>query len=478
MCRSAAGGRWQCGRDRRARATDRAPLRLSAPGAAGTETNLEPGKAFQTGFTHLFPLLQEGDLVLTIEGDNTSRLELVKQMLTRMGEGYQVIFASPYLYGGAIVNTSAFRVFLSAVANLFVKEMLGLHGLAHRQFVFPSLPRRSAPDPATLLRAGHRRARRVRVHGRDGDEDGLLRPFDFRSADGAGCQSPRGQEPHENSADDSRLLHALVSQARLAKTGGGKMTHPRNFAVIGVGGYIAPRHLQAIRDTGHRLVAAVDPKDSVGILDRYSFDVRFFTEVERFDRHLEKLRRAGSAERVHYALDLLPNYLHDAHCRLALRVRADAICEKPLVINPWNLDALAEIEAETGRRIYTILQLRVHPALLALKAQLEQESAGTMHDVVLTYITSRGNWYHVSWKGQPEKSGGIATNIGIHFFDLLLWLFGPAQAVKVFQADSRRMSGWLQLERARVRWFLSVERDDLPPQARQAGTAPPSAASP
>ncbi|PWH17165.1 MAG: oxidoreductase [Anaerolineae bacterium] len=247
------------------------------------------------------------------------------------------------------------------------------------------------------------------------------------------------------------------------------MTEPKNFAVIGVGGYIAPRHLQAIRDTGHRLVAAVDPKDSVGILDRYSFDVRFFTEVERFDRHLEKLRRLGEAERVHYVSICSPNYLHDAHCRLALRVGADAICEKPLVINPWNLDALSEIEAETGRRIYTILQLRVHPALLALKARLEQEPSGTVHDVLLTYITSRGNWYHVSWKGQPEKSGGIATNIGIHFFDLLLWLFGPSQAVKVFQADSRRMSGWLQLERARVRWFLSVERDDLPSETRQAG---------
>ncbi|MCS6994605.1 MAG: Gfo/Idh/MocA family oxidoreductase [Anaerolineales bacterium] len=247
------------------------------------------------------------------------------------------------------------------------------------------------------------------------------------------------------------------------------MTQPKNFAIIGVGGYIAPRHLQAIRDTGHRLVAAVDPKDSVGILDRYSFDVRFFTEVERFDRHLEKLRRLGDAERVHYVSICSPNYLHDAHCRLALRVGADAICEKPLVINPWNLDALAEIEAETGRRIYTILQLRVHPALLALKARLEQEPAGVTHDVLLTYITSRGNWYHVSWKGQPEKSGGIATNIGVHFFDLLLWLFGPAHAVRMFYADSRRMSGWLELERARVRWFLSVERDDLPPAALQAG---------
>ncbi len=246
------------------------------------------------------------------------------------------------------------------------------------------------------------------------------------------------------------------------------MTAIKNFAIIGVGGYIAPRHMQAIRDTGHRLVAAVDPKDSVGILDRYSFDVRFFTEVERFDRHLEKLRRLGEAERVHYVSICSPNYLHDAHCRLALRVGADAICEKPLVINPWNLDALEEIEAETGGKIHAVLQLRVHPELLKLKARIEQEPAEKIHDVLLTYITSRGNWYHVSWKGQADKSGGIATNIGVHFFDLLLWLFGPAQAIKVFHSEQKRMSGWIELQKARVRWFLSVDRDDLPAATRQA----------
>ncbi|MEZ0394874.1 MAG: Gfo/Idh/MocA family oxidoreductase [Anaerolineales bacterium] len=241
-----------------------------------------------------------------------------------------------------------------------------------------------------------------------------------------------------------------------------------NFAIIGVGGYVAPRHLRAIRDTGNRLVAAVDPKDSVGILDQFGFDIHFFTEIERFDRHLEKLRRGPAENRVHYVSICSPNYLHDAHCRLALRVGADVICEKPLVINPWNLDALAELEAETGRRINTVLQLRVHPALLALKAKLEQ-NPGRRREVVLTYITSRGNWYHVSWKGQAEKSGGVATNIGIHLFDLLLWLFGPAGALKVYHADDRRVSGWVELEQARVRWFLSVDPADLPPEAKAAG---------
>lgn len=238
----------------------------------------------------------------------------------------------------------------------------------------------------------------------------------------------------------------------------------RNFAVIGVGGYIAPRHLRAIRDTGNRLVAAVDPKDSVGILDQYSFDVKFFTEIERFDRHLEKLRRGPEEDRVHFVSICSPNYLHDAHCRLALRVGADVICEKPLVINPWNLDALEEIEAETGRRVNTILQLRVHPSLIQLRESLQ--SSKEVHEVELTYITSRGPWYQVSWKGQAEKSGGVATNIGIHFFDLLMWLFGPAGGIKVYHADDRRMSGFIELERARVRWFLSVDRDDLPQQAR------------
>jgi UDP-N-acetyl-2-amino-2-deoxyglucuronate dehydrogenase len=235
---------------------------------------------------------------------------------------------------------------------------------------------------------------------------------------------------------------------------------PKNFAMIGAGGYIAPRHLRAIRDTGNLLVAAVDPKDSVGVLDQYSFDVKFFTEIERFDRHLEKLRRGPEENRVHYVSVCSPNYLHDAHCRLALRVGADVICEKPLVINPWNLDALQELEGETGRQIHTLLQLRVHPELVKLKQSLQAE--GGQHDVVLTYITSRGPWYHVSWKGQPEKSGGIATNIGVHFFDLLLWLFGPAVNVRVYHSDNNRMSGFIELERARVRWFLSVDIEDLP----------------
>lgn len=240
----------------------------------------------------------------------------------------------------------------------------------------------------------------------------------------------------------------------------------KNFAVIGVGGYIAPRHLRAIRDTGNRLVAAVDPKDSVGILDQYSFDVKFFTEIERFDRHLEKLRRGPEEGRIHFVSICSPNYLHDAHCRLALRVGADVICEKPLVINPWNLDALAELEAESGRCINTVLQLRVHPSLIQLRESLQRDAA--VHDVELTYITSRGPWYHVSWKGQAEKSGGVATNIGIHFFDLLMWLFGSASGIKVYHADDQRMAGFIELERARVRWFLSVDKSDLPEQAKSA----------
>lgn len=241
----------------------------------------------------------------------------------------------------------------------------------------------------------------------------------------------------------------------------------KNFAIIGVGGYIAPRHLRAIRDTGNRLVAAVDPKDSVGILDQYSFDVKFFTEIERFDRHLEKLRRGPEADRVQFVSVCSPNYLHDAHCRLALRVGADVVCEKPLVINPWNFDALEELEKETKHRIHTVLQLRVHPELIKLKQSLQQESS--QHDVTLTYITSRGPWYHVSWKGQQDKSGGVATNIGVHFFDLLLWLFGPTANLRVYHSDNSRMSGFIELEHARVRWFLSVDSQDLPAQAKTAG---------
>jgi UDP-N-acetyl-2-amino-2-deoxyglucuronate dehydrogenase len=235
----------------------------------------------------------------------------------------------------------------------------------------------------------------------------------------------------------------------------------RNFAVTGVAGFVAPRHLRAIRDTGNRLVAAVDPHDAVGVLDQYAFDVRYFNEIERFDRHLEKLRRRGDEHRVHYLSICSPNYLHDAHARLAMRVGAHAICEKPLVINPWNLDALEQIEEETGCRVYTVLQLRLHPQLVALKASLAERPAA-VHDVSLKYVTSRGAWYDVSWKGSAERSGGILSNIGIHFFDMLLWLFGPCQSQQVTLAEPRRVAGTLSLQHARVRWFLSVDARDLP----------------
>jgi UDP-N-acetyl-2-amino-2-deoxyglucuronate dehydrogenase len=239
--------------------------------------------------------------------------------------------------------------------------------------------------------------------------------------------------------------------------------------MTGAGGFVAPRHLRAIRDTQNTLLAAVDPKDSVGVLDQFSFDVRFFTEFERFDRYLEKLRRGPEEGRVQWLSVCSPNYLHDAHCRLGLRVGADVICEKPLVINPWNLDPLQELERETGRRIYNLLQLRVHPALVALREKLATEGGAAKHDVVLTYVTSRGPWYDVSWKGQVEKSGGVPTNIGIHFFDLLIWLFGPVVDQRVHLNDPRRMAGFLELERARVRWFLSVDRRDLPHEAAPGG---------
>jgi len=236
----------------------------------------------------------------------------------------------------------------------------------------------------------------------------------------------------------------------------------KNFAVCGVGGVIAPRHLKAIHETGNRVVAAVDPNDSVGVLDQYAFDVPFFTEVERFDRYVEKLRRGPPDTRVHYVSVCSPNYLHDAHCRLGLRVQADVICEKPLVINPWNLDALAELERETGHRIWTVLQLRVHDQLVALRQQLSRSGRNGYHDVELTYVTARGPWYDVSWKGQPEKSGGVPTNIGVHLFDLLIWLFGSVVGTRVHLLEPRRVGGFLELERARVRWFLSVDLRDLP----------------
>jgi UDP-N-acetyl-2-amino-2-deoxyglucuronate dehydrogenase len=243
----------------------------------------------------------------------------------------------------------------------------------------------------------------------------------------------------------------------------------KNFALTGVAGYIAPRHLQAIKDTGNNLVAAMDPHDSVGILDRYFPETSYFTEFERFDRHLEKLRRTKSPEKVDYISICSPNNLHDAHIRLALRVGADAICEKPLVLNPWNLDQLQEIEKETGKNVYTILQLRVHPALVAIKQELEKNKSDKKHSVVLTYITSRGPWYTFSWKGRNEISGGVATNIGIHFFDLLMWLFGDVQKNYLFLREPNKSSGFIELQNANVQWYLSIDRQDLPPEAIKNG---------
>jgi UDP-N-acetyl-2-amino-2-deoxyglucuronate dehydrogenase len=236
---------------------------------------------------------------------------------------------------------------------------------------------------------------------------------------------------------------------------------PKNFAVTGVAGYIAPRHLKAIQETGHRLVAAADPHDAVGILDRFAFDVRYFNEIERFDRHLEKLRRGPEEHRVDYVSICSPNHLHDAHIRLALRVGADVICEKPLVINPWNLEPLQEIEKETGRRVRTVLQLRVHPELVTLRERLIA-ARGRRRQVSLTYITSRGQWYDVSWKGREDRSGGIVTNIGIHFFDLLIWLFGSVRGSEVHLREPHRAAGYLDLEHADVQWFLSTDVADLP----------------
>ncbi len=243
----------------------------------------------------------------------------------------------------------------------------------------------------------------------------------------------------------------------------------KNFALIGVAGFVAPRHLKAIADTGNRLIAATDPNDSVGILDRYFREARFFPEIERFDRHLEKLRRGPQEERIHYVSICSPNYLHDAHVRLALRIHADALCEKPLVINPWNLDQLQEIERETGQKIYTVLQLRLHPVFGRLKKAVEEGDPHKTYDVNLTYIAGRGPWYQVSWKGAPEKSGGLATNIGIHFFDALIWIFGGVRRCEVHMNTPHLMAGYLELQRARVRWLLSSDIARLPERQRGGG---------
>lgn len=235
----------------------------------------------------------------------------------------------------------------------------------------------------------------------------------------------------------------------------------KKFALIGAGGYIAPRHLRAIKDTGNILVAALDKHDSVGILDSYFPEANFFTEFERFDRHLEKLRRE-KGHAVDYVTICSPNYLHDAHVRFGLRIGANVICEKPLVLNPWNATALDEIAKETGRKINTILQLRLHPAIQALKEKFGQEVSPEKKKIDLTYITSRGKWYMISWKGDTNKSGGIATNIGVHFFDMLNWIFGPVKSNIVHVYGPMKAGGVLELERADVRWFLSLDHKDLP----------------
>jgi UDP-N-acetyl-2-amino-2-deoxyglucuronate dehydrogenase len=238
------------------------------------------------------------------------------------------------------------------------------------------------------------------------------------------------------------------------------------FALIGAAGFIAPRHLKAIKETNNDLVAAIDKHDNVGILDSYFPSADFFTEFERFDRHLDKLKRKGV--KVDYISICSPNYLHDAHMRYALRYGADAICEKPLVLNPWNLDGLEEIEQETGRKINTIFQLRLHPAIIQLRNEILPQK-NKKHTIDLRYITSRGNWYHNSWKGDLSKSGGIATNIGIHFFDMLIWIFGTAKGVEVTTASADHAAGVLELENATVTWFLSINYDHLPDDVKKAG---------
>jgi UDP-N-acetyl-2-amino-2-deoxyglucuronate dehydrogenase len=235
-----------------------------------------------------------------------------------------------------------------------------------------------------------------------------------------------------------------------------------SFALIGAAGFVAPRHMRAIKAVGGDLKVAFDPNDSVGVIDSYFPDASFFVEFERFDRHLDKLRRRG--EKIDFMSVCSPNYLHDAHCRFGLRSGSDVVCEKPLVLNPWNIDGLAEIQKETGRKVSTILQLRLHPAIQELKRRI---AASTKNEfaVDLTYIASRGRWYHTSWKGDEAKSGGVATNIGVHFFDMLSYVFGAPQQNVVHLNEAQRAAGYLECGRARIRWFLSVDRNDLPDSA-------------
>lgn len=241
----------------------------------------------------------------------------------------------------------------------------------------------------------------------------------------------------------------------------------KNFGLIGSAGFIAPRHLKAIKDTGNNLLATLDKHDCVGIIDSYFPEADFFIEYERFDRHFDKLKRQGI--KMDYVSICTPNYLHDSHIRFALRHGADAICEKPIVLNPWNVDALEEIEKETGRKVNTILQLRHHPAILDLKKKVQDGPKDKIYDIDLTYITSRGRWYSISWKGDIQKSGGVATNIGVHFFDMLTWIFGDVKENIVHVSECNKAAGFLMLQNAKVRWFLSLDFNDLPEVQKQSG---------
>jgi UDP-N-acetyl-2-amino-2-deoxyglucuronate dehydrogenase len=242
---------------------------------------------------------------------------------------------------------------------------------------------------------------------------------------------------------------------------------PKNFGIIGVAGYIAVRHLHAIKETGNNLLASLDRFDSVGRIDSYFPESDFFVEFERFDRHFDKLKRTGT--KIDYVSICSPNYLHDSHIRFALRHQAEAICEKPIVLNPWNIDALQEIENETGRKIYTVLQLRLHPKILELREKIRNGPKDKIYDIDMTYVTSRGNWYSISWKGDIQKSGGVATNIGIHFFDMLSWIFGNARNNIVHISEPHKAAGYLELENARVRWFLSLDYNDIPDSVKKTG---------
>lgn len=242
----------------------------------------------------------------------------------------------------------------------------------------------------------------------------------------------------------------------------------KNFALIGAAGYIAPRHMKAIKDTNNTLLAAYDKGDSVGIIDSYFPNADFFVEFERFDRHIEKLKYEKKTY-LDYVSICSPNYLHDAHIRFALRSGADAICEKPLVLNPWNIDKLKKVEENTGKQVFNILQLRVHPSIIALKEKVAKSDKSTKFEVDLTYLTSRGHWYQTSWKGDNSKSGGIATNIGVHFYDMLSWIFGNVQENVVHVHERDRAAGYLEFENARVRWFLSINAEYLPQEVKAKG---------